>query len=457
MSTLNSLQTISPLDGRYANQIGKLAGYFCEGALMKYRVLVEVEYLLALGREPQIKEVKRYNSQETKKIVNLYIKFCLADAERIKEIEKTTNHDVKAVEYFIKEKLTALKITKNLEFVHFGLTSEDVNNLAYTLMLRNGVEKEIIPAIEDILKVIKRLAQANRGVALLALTHGQPATPTTLGKEMAVFYSRLSRSLDQLRAIKLEGKLNGAVGNYAAANLVYPQVDWLKFSERFIKLLGFNPNLLTTQIESHDVSAMMYDAIARTNNIVKDLDQDMWLYISRGVFKLHKKAGEVGSSTMPHKVNPINFENSEGNLGLANSLLRFMADKLPVSRLQRDLTDSTVSRNQGVALAYSLVAYQNTLTGLEKLEVDTKSIRVELDNHWEVLAEAVQTTLRKLGYQKPYEKLKELTRGEKVTKEIMCQFIKGLEIDKKEKEKLLELTPETYIGLSVELVKRLVK
>jgi adenylosuccinate lyase len=454
---LDSLQAISPLDGRYIGDTAKLQDYFSEGALMKYRVKVEIEYLLALSKLGKIKEIKRYSDKEIKKLRSLYQKFSLQNAERIKEIEKVTNHDVKAVEYFIKERLDSLKLSQNKEFVHFALTSEDVNNLAYTLMLKDGVEQVIVPKLEEILKVLKRLALANSKTSLLALTHGQPATPTTLGKEIAVFYWRVFRNLNHLKMIKLEGKLNGATGNYAAANLAYPQVDWFNFSQRFIKSLGLNPNPLTTQIEPHDCSAAVYDAIARINNIIKDLDQDMWLYISRGIFKLKKKAGEVGSSTMPHKVNPINFENSEGNLGLANSLLRFMSEKLPVSRLQRDLTDSTVIRNQGAALAYTLVAYQNTLKGLEKLEVNQAKIKEELNDHWEVLAEPIQTVLRKVGYDQPYEKLKELTRGEKVTREVMQKFIKSLEIDKKEKEKLLKLTPEKYVGLSAELAKRLIK
>ncbi len=337
------------------------------------------------------------------------------------------------------------------EFIHFGLTSEDINNLAYTLMLKNGLEKVIFPEIENVLAILKKLVKNTVNTPLLALTHGQPATPTTLGKELAVFYNRIFRGLNHLKFFKLEGKLNGATGNYAAAALAYSNVDWIKFSQKFISSLGLNPNLLTTQIEPHDCACAIYDGVARLNNIVKDLDQDIWLYVSRGIFKLKKKEGEVGSSTMPHKVNPINFENSEGNVGLANALLRFMSDKLAVSRLQRDLTDSTVIRNQGVALGYSLLAYQNTIKGLEKLEVNTKCVQDELDNHWEVLAEAVQTILRKVGYAKPYEKLKELTRGEKITKETMRKFIAGLNIPKSEKDKLLKLTPAKYIGLSQKL------
>ena len=344
-------------------------------------------------------------------------------------------------------------MAKYAEFIHFGLTSEDINNLSYSLMLSGGVSQIIIPNIETILKQVKKLAKETADTSLLALTHGQPATPTTLGKELAVFYNRLNRALNNLKMLKLDGKLNGATGNYAAASLAYPQVDWLNFSQKFITTLGLNPNLLTTQIEPHDSVATVFDAIARANNIVKDLNQDLWFYISRGIFKLKKKAGEIGSSTMPHKVNPINFENSEGNLGLANALLRFMSDKLAISRLQRDLTDSTVIRNQGTALGYSLLAYKNTLTGLAKLEVNTKMVRAELDAHWEVLAEAIQTVLRKVGYPKPYEKLKELTRGAKVDQATIQKFIKKLNLPAAEKNKLLKLTPAKYIGLSKELTK----
>lgn len=438
------LTSLSPLDGRYEAQTKELAPYFSEMALMKYRLMIEIEYLITLGAEREIKEVPRFSKKEQKKLRTIYKRFFLADAERVKEIENTTNHDVKAIEYFIKEKFQS-------EFIHFALTSEDVNNLAYSLMLKEGLEKTIYPAMEKILKLLKKLTRENARLPLLSLTHGQPATPTTLGKEMAVFYKRLSRGLNHLKFIKLDGKLNGAAGNYAAASIAYPKVDWIKFSQKFTRALGLVPNLLTTQIEPHDSAAMVYDALARLNNITKDLDQDMWFYISRGIFKLRKKAGEVGSSTMPHKVNPINFENSEGNLGVANALLRFMSDKLPVSRLQRDLTDSTVIRNQGSALGYSLLAYKNTIKGLEKLEVNTKVVQAELDNHWEVLAEAIQTILRKTGYEKPYEKLKELTRGEKVDKKIMRQFILSLEIPKEEKDKLLKLTPAKYAGLSQKL------
>jgi len=448
-----NLTSISPLDGRYGEQTKVLVPYFSEMALMKYRVMIEVEYLIALGEEKGIGEVKPLTLAQKKQLRASYEKFSLADAEKIKTIEKTTNHDVKAVEYFLKERIRSFASAQddNLEFIHFALTSEDANNLAYSLMLKNGLEKVIFPEIEKLLTILKKLTKTTVATPLLALTHGQPATPTTLGKELAVFYNRSNRAFNHLKFFKLEGKLNGATGNYAAAALAYPNINWIEFSKKFVGSLGLNTNLLTTQIEPHDTSAAVYDALSRLNNVIKDLDQDMWFYISRGIFKLKKKEGEVGSSTMPHKVNPINFENSEGNVGLANAILRFMADKLTISRLQRDLTDSTVIRNQGVALGYSLLAYKNTIKGLEKVEVNTKSVQSELDAHWEILAEAIQTILRKVGYPKPYEKLKELTRGEQVTKETIQKFIAGLDIPKAEKDKLLKLTPAKYIGLSIKL------
>jgi adenylosuccinate lyase len=451
-----NLTRLTTLDGRYADQIAELAPYFSEMAIMKYRLMIETEYFIALSEQKEITQLKPLSLENKTVLRALYNNFSLKDAERIKRIEKTTNHDVKSVEYYLKSKLpTGLK--KYSEFIHFGLTSEDVSNLNYTLMLRDGLNHVLIPTIQNLLDSLKILIRASYDTPLLSLTHGQPATPTTIGKELAVFYNRIYRALNHLKAFKLDGKLNGATGNFAAVTLAYPDVDWLKFSKKFVTALGLVPNLLTTQIEPHDCSCAVYDTVARINNIIKDLDQDIWLYVSRGIFKLRKKEGEVGSSTMPHKVNPINFENSEGNLGLANTLLRFMSDKLAVSRLQRDITDSTIIRNQGVALGYSLLAYQNTTKGLNKLEINAEAVKDELNNHWEVLAEAVQTILRKVGYNKPYEKLKELTRGEKVTEESMRVFINELDIPKVEKDKLLKLTPAKYIGLSVKLANLIVR
>jgi len=447
---MNELTNISPLDGRYENKVKDLQTYFSEMALQKFRLLIEVEYFIALSLEKQVKELPALLPQNQKLLRKIYEDFSLTDSKKIKTIENTTNHDVKAVEYFLKSKLPK-KLEKYSEFIHFGLTSEDINNLSFSLMLNGGIKNVVIPELNEILKLLKKLTKSEASTPLLSLTHGQPATPTTLGKEIAVFYNRINRSLNHLKAIRLDGKFSGAVGNFAAMQVAYPKIDWIVFSKKFIKSLSLQPILLTTQIEPHDSICLMLDGVARINSIIKDLDQDMWLYISRGIFKLKKKEGEVGSSTMPHKVNPINFENSEGNIGLANSILRFLSDKLPISRMQRDLTDSTTLRNNGIALGYSLLAYKNTITGLQKLEVNTKVIQTELNNHWEVLAEPIQTVLRKLGVEKPYEKLKALTQGEKITKETIENFIKNLDIKETEKNNLLKLTPANYTGLSKKL------
>lgn len=448
---MNALTAISPLDGRYAQSVADLAPYFSELALMKHRVQIEVEYFIALSLEKKIKEVPAFSTNLQKKLRAIYQNFSLADGEAIKKIEKTTNHDVKAVEYFLKEKIAKLPCAKYSEFIHFALTSEDVNNLSFTLMLKGGLEKVLCLEIKKIIKNLKNLAKQSKDIGLLALTHGQPATPTTLGKELAVFINRLQYNLNNLETLKLEGKLNGATGNYAAAAIAYPKIDWIAFSKKFIASLRLKPNLLTTQIESHESTALAFNYLAQINNVIKNLDQDIWLYISRGIFILQKKSGEVGSSTMPHKVNPINFENSEGNLSLANSILRFMSDKLTVSRLQRDLTDSTVIRNQGVGLAYSLIAYKNTLIGLSKIKPNLEKINAELSDHWEVLAEAIQVILRKVNYPKPYEKLKELTQGQVMNKKSIQDFVRSLDIPKTEKQKLLGLVPANYIGLSSKL------
>lgn len=448
---MNSLTAISPLDGRYAQTVAELAQHFSELALIKYRVQVEVEYFIALSLEKKIKEVPVFSTNLQKKLRAIYQNFSLADGEAVKKIEKTTNHDVKAVEYFLKGKIAKLPCAKYSEFIHFGLTSEDINNLSFTLMLKGGLEKVVFLEIEKIIKNLKNLAKQNKNIGLLALTHGQPATPTTLGKELAVFVNRLQYNLNNLKKLKLEGKLNGATGNYAAANIAYPKINWIAFGKKFIASLQLKPNLLTTQIESHESTALAFNYLTQINNVIKNLDQDIWLYISRGIFILQKKAGEVGSSTMPHKVNPINFENSEGNLSLANSIMRFMSDKLTVSRLQRDLTDSTVIRNQGVGLAYSLIAYKNTLIGLSKIKPNLEKINAELADHWEVLAEAIQVVLRKVNYPKPYEKLKELTRGQVMNKKSIQDFVRSLDIPKTEKQKLLKLVPANYTGLSSKL------
>ncbi len=464
---MSTLTTISPLDGRYEDKVKELSAIFSESALMKYRLMIEVEYFIALSEESGIKEIKEFSLEEKANLRKIYEKFDEREAAKVKKIEKTTNHDVKSVEYYLKEKIykTSAKggfdsgekrLKDCLEFVHFCLTSEDVNNLAYSLMLKDGL---IIYQnnLKKLLNELKLLAVNNRKVALLALTHGQPASPTTVGKEIAVFYQRISHQLSHLRDLKLKGKLSGAVGNWSAYLISYPKVDWPKFSQKFIEGLGLEFNPITTQIEPHDSLAAAYHQLIRINNIIKDLDQDMWLYISRGIFKQKKVKGEVGSSTMPHKVNPIYFENSEGNIGLANSILNHLAEKLPVSRLQRDLSDSTVLRNQGVALGYSLLAIKSTIKGLSRLDIDKQKVSEELNNHWEVLAEPIQTILRKIGYHKPYEALKKLTRGQKITKSDLYKFIKSLKIDKSVKNQLLILTPENYVGLASKLVEKYVQ
>ncbi|MCX6785748.1 MAG: adenylosuccinate lyase [Candidatus Komeilibacteria bacterium] len=451
----NSLNAISPLDGRYFNKIKELAPIFSESALIKYRLKVEVEYLLALAGESKISEIGTLAEADKVYLQNLYLKFNEAEAAKVKKIEQTTNHDVKAAEYYLKEKISKIK-GLNSEFVHFALTSEDVNNLAYSLMLKDGLAV-YENYLKKLLKILKDLAIRYKGMPLLALTHGQPATPTTVGKELAIFYWRLAEKIRGIAEHKLQGKFSGAVGNWNAQVIAYPKVDWPAFSQKFVESLGLVFNPLTTQIESHDSLASIYHKLIRTNNVIKNLDQDIWLYISRDIFKLKAVKGEVGSSTMPHKINPIDFENSEGNMGLSNALLAHLADKLPVSRWQRDLTDSTVLRNQGVALGYGLLALTMALKGLEKLEVNKEKAADELNAHWEVLAEPIQVVLRKAGYPKPYETLKQLTRGQKITKPVVQKFIRGLKIAKAEKAELLRLTPEKYLGLAVKLVDKYLK
>ncbi|MFA6304844.1 MAG: adenylosuccinate lyase [Patescibacteria group bacterium] len=450
---MNELNAISPLDGRYLSKVKELSDFFSETALIKYRLQVEVEYLIALGFESKIQGLNRFSDEQIVLLRSLYLKFNEEEALRVKKIEQTTNHDVKALEYYLKDKLEKIKgLSVYKEFIHFALTSEDVNNLAYSLMLKGGLNV-YQSQLKKLLVELKDLAVKHKKTSLLSLTHGQPATPTTLGKELAVFYYRLAGEVNNFNP-KLKGKFGGAVGAWNAQTVAYPRVDWLSFSQKFVEGLGLVFNPLTTQIESHDSLARVYHKLIRINNIIKNLNQDMWLYISREIFKLKKVAGEIGSSTMPHKVNPIDFENSEGNLGLANALLSHMADKLAVSRLQRDLSDSTVLRNQGVALGYGLLALKMSLKGLTKLEVNKQQIAEELNNHWEVLAEPIQVVLRKDGYNKPYEALKNLTRGEKISKSDIQKFIRSLKINKEEKANLLKLTPENYIGLAPKLVEK---
>ncbi|RRN03824.1 adenylosuccinate lyase [Bibersteinia trehalosi] len=452
-----TLTALSPIDGRYQDKVSALRPIFSEFGLLKYRVTVEVRWLQKLASHPQIQEVPSFSSEANAYLNKIVSEFSLADAERIKTIERTTNHDVKAVEYFLKEKSEAVpELAKVSEFIHFACTSEDINNTSHALMLKTVREEVLLPEWEKLINAVKTLAVQYKDIPLLSRTHGQPATPSTIGKEFANVAYRLERQLQQLQQIEILAKINGAVGNYNAHLSAYPEVDWHQFSQEFIEQsLGVTWNPYTTQIEPHDYIAEFFDCVARFNTILLDFDRDMWGYIALNHFKQRTIAGEIGSSTMPHKVNPIDFENSEGNLGLANAVLAHLASKLPVSRWQRDLTDSTVLRNLGVGLGYALIAYASTLKGISKLEVNQQNLLDELDQNWEVLAEPIQTVMRRYGIEKPYEKLKELTRGKRVTGEAMRQFIDGLNLPQAEKERLKQMTPASYIGYAVDLVEKL--
>jgi adenylosuccinate lyase len=443
----SSLTALSPVDGRYARQTQGLRPFFSEYGLIRHRVLVEVRWLQALAKHPQIEEVPAFSDTANALLDSLINDFSEADAERVKEIERTTNHDVKAVEYFLKEKVESnAEILKVSEFIHFACTSEDINNLAYGLMLKGGRDEVLIPQLQQINTAIIGLAHQYADDALLSRTHGQPASPTTVGKEMANVAQRLNRQLSQIQAVEVLGKINGAVGNYNAHYASYPEIDWPLFAKEFVESLGLQWNPYTTQIEPHDYIAEMFDACSRYNTIMIDFCRDIWSYISLGHFKQKVIAGEVGSSTMPHKVNPIDFENAEGNLGIANALMTHLAQKLPASRLQRDLTDSTVLRSLGLGLGHGMIAYQSALKGIGKLELNEASIANELDSNWEVLGEAVQTVMRRHGIEKPYEKLKALTRGRRITAEDMAEFINTLELPEEVRQQLRELTPASYIG-----------
>ena len=452
MEPIDTLTALSPLDGRYAAKLDALRPIFSEFGLIQRRVAVEIAWLEALCDAPAIAEARRLSADEREFLQNLADTFSAEDARRVKAIESVTNHDVKAVEYFIKERLAGTTLEALGEFVHFACTSEDINNVAHALMLRDGLG--VIRAAQDKLTdALAAFAVETRGAAMLARTHGQPASPTTLGKELAVFVHRLRRQAAQLDAIVLPAKLNGAVGNFNAHLSAYPGVDWEALAKSVIEgRFGLSQNVLTTQIESHDGIAELFDALARWNTVLLDLDRDIWAYISLGYLGQKTVKGEVGSSTMPHKVNPIDFENSEGNLGLANAVLEHMARKLPVSRLQRDLTDSTVLRNMGVGFGYSLTAYQATIKGLGKITLNAERLAADLNEAWEVLAEPIQTVMRKLGKPNPYEQLKELTRGKRMSAEIMRRFIEGLDIPADDKQRLLALTPATYTGIADRLV-----
>ena len=450
--TYDSLSAVSPIDGRYANKCAEFRDVFSEFGLIKCRVLVECTWLEALCDDRRISECKTLSAAERKRLRQIAANFTLADAQRVKDIEKTTNHDVKAVEYFLKEKVKGTSLEARTEFIHFGCTSEDINNMSHALMLRDG-KKVLRQAMDDVTKTIAAMAKKYAAVPMLAHTHGQPASPTTVGKELAVVSQRLKRQAGEIDRLVMPAKMNGAVGNFNAHLSAYPSVDWEKLSAKVIKSLGLRQNRLTTQIESHDGIAELFDAIQRWNSVLLDFDRDVWMYVSMGYFKQRTIKGEIGSSTMPHKVNPIDFENSEGNLGLANAVLGFMARKLPISRMQRDLTDSTTLRNMGVGFGYTLIAIRSTAKGLGKLELNEERLAEDLDHNWEVLAEPIQTVMRKVGMDHPYERLKELTRGRRVNAEIMRDFVKALPLPKADKVRLLNLTPSTYLGLAAKLAK----
>ena len=457
LSMASSLTALSPVDGRYQDRVAALRDYFTELGLIRLRVRVEVAWLRALAAEPGVPELPPLASEIDATLEAIVNGFSEADGARVKAIEAETNHDVKAVEYFLREKLPAHpQADKLVAFIHFACTSEDINNVCHALMLQQSREKVMLPALDALIARLRAMAHELADVAMLARTHGQAATPTTLGKELANVVHRLDEARARLAGVKLKAKFNGAVGNYNAHLVAYPEIDWEALARRFVASLGLEFNPYTIQIEPHDAIAELFDAYAHVNTVLLDLDRDLWGYISLGYFKQKLKAGEVGSSTMPHKVNPIDFENSEGNLGVANALLRHMADKLPISRWQRDLTDSTVLRNMGVALAHTLLAWDSCLRGLGKLEADRARIAHDLDNAWEVLAEPIQTVMRRYGVPDPYEQLKALTRGRSnMDRATLHAFIRQLAIPAEAKERLLALTPATYTGAATRLAQRI--
>ncbi len=455
--TLSTLTALSPLDGRYHGKVDALRNHFSEFGLIRYRVLIEIEWLKALSQESGIQELPPFSAATIAKLDQLAAQFSEADAEQIKTIERTTNHDVKAIEYWLRDKLADnLETADKLEFIHFACTSEDINNLSHALMLKSGRNEVMLPALDAVIKRLREHAHQLADLPMLCRTHGQTATPSTLGKEMANVVHRLERARERIVAVTILGKINGAVGNYNAHLSAYPEVDWEKLAQKFVEARGIAFNPYTIQIEPHDYMAELFDAFARTNTILIDLNRDLWAYISMGFFKQKVVAGEVGSSTMPHKVNPIDFENSEGNLGLANALLRHLSEKLPVSRWQRDLTDSTVLRNMGVALGYTLLAYESCLKGLNKLEANPQRLADDLNNSWEVLAEPIQTVMRRYNIANAYDKLKDLTRGKGgINRESLKAFIQTLDIPEAEKQRLYQLSPDTYTGKAAELAKKI--
>jgi len=453
---ISVLTAISPTDGRYSVQTEPLRAIFSEYGLIRNRVKIEILWLIALSKDIEIKEVPRFSAKTNTKLNNIIKYFDQKDAEAIKKIEKVTNHDVKAVEYWLKDTLKNEKeIVRISEFIHFACTSEDINNLAYALMIKEGLNKVLIPAIDSVLKRTSLYSNKFSEISMLAKTHGQTASPTTMGKEFSNFSYRLKRQILQLKKQEILGKINGAVGNFNAHISAYPKKNWQKFSKEFISSIGLVYNPYTTQIEPHDFMAELFQTISRVNIILIDFNRDIWTYISSGYFKQKTIKNEVGSSTMPHKVNPIDFENSEGNLGMSNALLHHFSEKLPISRLQRDLTDSTVLRNIGLAFSFSLIAYKSCLKGLTKLEINKIKINQDLDQAWEVLAEPIQTVMRKNGIKNPYEKLKDLTRGnQNINKESLHAFIKILKLPLEDKNYLLKLTPHNYIGKAILLAKK---
>ena len=454
--SLTMLTALSPLDGRYAAKVDALRAQFSEYGLIHRRLQVEIEWLKALAAEPHFAEIPAFSAATVAELDRLVSGFGPEQAAEVKDIEAVTNHDVKALEYWIKRKLADNpEVMRVSEFIHFACTSEDINNLSHALMLKAARDEAMLPALDKTIARLRDLAHEHAALPMMARTHGQPATPTTLGKEMANVVHRLARGRARIAEVSLLGKINGAVGNYNAHLAAYPDYDWESFARRFVESLGLEFNPYTIQIEPHDAMAELFDAFARVNTILIDLDRDVWGYISLGFFKQKLKAGEVGSSTMPHKVNPIDFENSEGNLGLANAVLKHLSEKLPISRWQRDLTDSTVLRNMGVALGYTLLAYDSLLRGLNKLEANADCLCTDLDANWELLAEPIQTVMRRYGIANPYEKLKELTRGNRVSREGMQDFVKTLEIPEAAKEELLKLTPWDYTGKATELARRI--
>lgn len=444
---MQALTAISPIDGRYRDKVDSLANYFSESALIRYRVMVEVEYFIALCELP-LPQLRRFDHALFDNLKEIYLDFTVEDAQKIKDIEKVTNHDVKAVEYFIKERFDALNLHEYKEFIHFGLTSQDINNTAVPCSFRDAIHDVYYPVIDELIAKLEELAEEWKDVPMLAKTHGQPASPTRLGKEIRVFVYRLTKQLELLKKVACSGKFGGATGNFNAHNVAYPEIDWTAFANKFLtEKLKIEREQYTTQISNYDNFAAVFDNLRRINNIVVDLDRDFWTYISMAYFKQKIKAGEVGSSAMPHKVNPIDFENSEGNLGIANAVLDHLSNKLPISRLQRDLTDSTVLRNIGVPLAHTIIAFKSTLKGLNKLIINKAAIEADLEDNWAVVAEAIQTILRREAYPNPYEALKALTRtNSKVTQASIAEFIDTLDVSAELKEQLKQISPSNYTG-----------